>query len=104
MASKTASNIAGGQPPGVGVVAAAVIAVEERDAARQRVPRAVGERQRRTLHAERRERRVVRDAAEREDGAAGGHAGEIRGEIVVAGADLGRRRLVVRAAGISPRW
>ncbi len=38
----------------------------------------------------------MRDAAEREDGAARGQRGQVGGEIVVAGAYLGRRRLVVR--------
>ena len=49
-----------------------MITVEERRAVRKRVPGAVRERMVRAACAEREQRRVVRDATERKDGAARG--------------------------------
>ena len=47
-------------------------------------------------HAERRERAVVGNAPERQDGGKARHRGDAAGEERAAGADLGRRRLVLR--------
>ena len=85
------------QPARVGVVAAAVIAVEQRDAARQLVPRAVRERAApsascRAPTASRRAR-CGRARGSRRPRA---RAARSAREIAVAVADLGRRRLVVR--------
>ncbi len=85
-----------GEPPGIGVVTAAVIAVEERRPVWQCVPCAMGKRQRRTLQAQRLQRRVVRDAAQCKDGTARGQRGKIRRKVAVARANLRRRGLVVR--------
>ena len=85
-----------GETPGVGVVAAAVIAVEQHPAAVERVPRAVTEYERGGRQPERHSDRAVRDAPEREHRAAGGEVGEFRRKIRVAVTDFRRQWLVRR--------
>ena len=93
------------QPPGVRVVAAAVIAVDQHAPAWQPVRGAVRERDTPAgLQPERAQRGVVRDAAERQDDAAVGHRAQIRREVAVAFRTSAGVRLVLRAAGTSPRW
>ena len=80
----------------IGVVAAAVIAVDQQPAAVQRMRGAVREGERRGFQRKRAQRRFVRDAAERQDRAALRHARQVGCEVVVAGADFDGRGLVCR--------
>ena len=87
MPPTAASNMAGGQPPGIGVVARTMVAVRQQAAAGEPVQGAVGERPGGAFLAQRGKHRIVGDAPERqhrtafrqvfefarEEGAAGGH-------------------------------
>ena len=85
----------GGQAAGLGVVARAVVAVEDGEAA-EVVAGAVGEGVMGEAAVEGADERLVGDAAEAEDGAEARKRGEAGGEEGAAGGDLGRRRLVLR--------
>src|SRR5207237_9492101 len=82
------------QAPGIGVVAAAVIAVEQPRAALDGVLGAVAERVSARAEPERAQGGVMRDAAEREDGRARGKRGQLGRQIRVALPNLRRLRLV----------
>ncbi len=84
-----------GEAPRLGVVAAAVIAVEETHAVGQVVDRVVREPARARLQPERHENRIVRDAAERQNRSRRSLS-QLFGEVAVARARLGRGRLVLR--------
>ena len=99
IASNTESEHRRRQPSRIGVVAAAMVAVEQRNTRRRRVepvPRAVREREIARLQAERAQRRLVRDPAKREDRGTARQRREIGGQIAVAVGDLDRQRLVLR--------
>src|SRR5438874_6567989 len=83
-------------PSGVGVVAAAVIAVEEPRAAFERMARAVPEAVSARRQRKRAQHRIVGDAPQCEDGRAVGQHRELSGEIRIALADLSGKRLVGR--------
>ncbi len=85
------------QPAGVRVEPRAVIAVEQRRALASSCIGAMAEGAARRLRAEREQRGVVGDLAERHDGLRGvGISAIVAGEEAAAGADLRRRRLVLR--------
>ena len=86
----------GRQAPGIGVVAATVVAVDQQPGAFQRMRRAVREREGRRVLRERAQCRFMGDASQRQDRAALRHRRQVRSEIAIAGADLGGQRLVSR--------
>src|SRR5688572_340606 len=77
------------QPPGVQIVARAVIAGCERRAAGERIDGAVGERMARGVQAERAQDRAVRDAAERQDHSGRRRSAQLALEKASAGVDFG---------------
>src|SRR4029079_19639 len=91
------------QHAGVGVVARAVIADEETQLS-DLVRRPVAERRGGAALIERDDRALVRNSAERDDGAQIAHLGDRRLQEGPAGLDLGRGRLVLRWRGAPLRW
>src|SRR5438309_6819989 len=83
-----------GKPPGIGVVAAAMVAVEKRDAVGERMPRAVCKRVVASARSQREQCRIVRDPSERKKRRTGGQRRQLGGEIGVARPDFDRQGLV----------
>src|SRR5689334_15396215 len=77
-----------GQPPGLGVVTAAMIAVENDSAIGQRMTRSVRESVIRASQGKRHQHRLVRDRPEREDRGRRRQRFELRAQVAVALAHL----------------
>src|ERR1700682_3424215 len=82
------------QPPGIGVVATAMITVEKLYTSIQRMAAAVRKRIVATGKAERAQCRVMSDPAQSENRRAVGHRGELGGKVRIAVSDFFRQRLV----------